>query len=145
MRTIAATFQNRHEAEEESRRLQAIGVDADRIVLKDVEDPQGFSDVDGTSVFLSAKVGPEQIGAASEILKRPHNGDGLTRLQEPVPDSPSHAVSPDVAPTPSAVRQPARAGGLSPARSGSKPGRYVLFVGSLIAIFLIGWLIGSRA
>lgn len=76
MRTIAATFDTREEAETASRRLQSIGVPAEGILLRDLSvseagetsaAPGGADEARG--IFISAKVSPEQVGAATEILK----------------------------------------------------------------------------
>ncbi len=78
MRTIPATFDTKEEAETAIRRLEAIGVAPDRIVLKEVEETGGASQPDtprqangrpASAFFLTAKVSPEQIGAATKILK----------------------------------------------------------------------------
>ena len=71
MRTIAATFSTRDEAEAASRRLEAIGLSRERIILKDVSAAgEGLGAADtGGGVFVSAKVTSEQVEAASEILK----------------------------------------------------------------------------
>jgi|GEM_PF-3783283 len=63
MRTIASTFSTREEAETASRRLQTLGIDPDRVELKFLADAGEF--------FISAKVTPDQIDAATEVLKRP--------------------------------------------------------------------------
>ncbi len=80
MRTIPATFDTKEEAETAIRRLEAIGVAPDRILLREVEETGGASEPDvnqmagrsgaSRAFFLTAKVGPEQIDAATEILKR---------------------------------------------------------------------------
>ena len=62
MRTIASTVGTREEAELATRRLQAIGVTSDRIQLKEVAEPQA-------GVFISVKVSPDQVSAATDILK----------------------------------------------------------------------------
>ncbi len=78
MRTIPATFDTKDEADTAIRRLQAIGVTPDRIVLKEMEETGGASQPDvppqsngrpARAFFVTAKVSPEQIGAATEILK----------------------------------------------------------------------------
>jgi hypothetical protein len=63
MRTIASTFSTREEAEAASRRLQTLGIDPDRLELKFLADAGEF--------FISAKVTPDQVDAATKILKRP--------------------------------------------------------------------------
>jgi hypothetical protein len=63
MRTIASTFSTREEAEMAGRRLEGLGIDPDRVELKFLADAGEF--------FISAKVTPGQIDAATEILKRP--------------------------------------------------------------------------
>jgi hypothetical protein len=62
MRTIASTFSTREEAEMAGRRLEGLGIDPDRVELKFLADAGEF--------FISAKVTPDQIDAATEILKR---------------------------------------------------------------------------
>ena len=139
MRTIASTFDNRDEAEAASRRLQEIGVAREQIVLKYVEDPNGGS------VFLSVKASPEQVGPATDILKRhresaapPASADlAATSATTPV-TAPKSAIEPsavreNVRPTPTVV----------PAKQGSSFGQTLLYLGGLVAIFFVGWLIGS--
>lgn len=144
MRTIAATFQNRAEAEEASRRLQTVGIGADRIVLRDVEESQGSPGSAGGSVFLSAKVGPEQIGAATEILKRPVPGDGPAPVQEFGESRPRKIAAQDAASTQRSAFQGGRVDAPASVTSGSKLRRSLLYVGSLVVIFFVGWLIGSK-
>jgi hypothetical protein len=138
MRTIASTFDNRDEAEAASRRLQEIGVPREQIVLKYVDDPNGGS------VFLSVKASPEQVGPATEILKR--------QRESAAPPAPSavSATSPTAPVTapksdfkPSSVRENVRPAAPAPARQSSSFGQTLLYLGALVAIFFVGWLIGS--
>ncbi len=62
MRTIASTFSTSEQAEQASRRLLDIGITPDRILMKQLPEAAG-------GIFISAKVEPEQLGAATEILK----------------------------------------------------------------------------
>ena len=72
MRTIASTFKTREEAEAAARRLQAIGVAQERISVRDLAEPGGGAgEPGGPGIFVSAKVTPEQVSAANEILKAP--------------------------------------------------------------------------
>ncbi len=98
MRTIASTFSTLEEAETASRRLQSIGVAPEAILLKDLAETGSPSDADlaeakgrageARGIFISAKVSPEQVGAATEILK------GGTREDAP-PQSPIGGDRPD--------------------------------------------------
>ena len=87
MRTIATTFDTRSQAEAASRLLQGIGVDPELIQLRDLAgaaepDAAVLSGAPGSNgapsggTFLSAKVAPEQVAAASEILKGVDTGNG---------------------------------------------------------------------
>ncbi len=90
MRTIPATFDTKEEAETAIRRLEAIGVAPHQILLREVEETGGASEPDviqmtgrsgaSRAFFLTAKVGPEQIGAATEILKRSAAGNKASPL-----------------------------------------------------------------
>jgi len=60
MRTIASNVMTKGEAMTAGRRLEAIGVPPEQIQLKEVE---------GSGVFVSAKVAPEHVDAANKILK----------------------------------------------------------------------------
>ena len=90
MRTIAMTFDTRSQAEAASRLLQGIGVDPELILLRDLARASGAGEADAAvrpeapasdgahagGTFLSAKVAPEQVAAASEILKGVGAGAG---------------------------------------------------------------------
>lgn len=68
MRTIASTVASREEAETASRRLQALGIDSARIILRDLD--EGDSQGSGRGgVLISAKVPSEHVAAATGILK----------------------------------------------------------------------------
>ena len=142
MRTIASTFDNRDEAEAASRRLQEIGVAREQIVLKYVDDPNGGS------VFLSVKANPEQVGPATEILKRQREADApvasaavtATSATAPV-TAPNSAFEPS--PARENVRENVSQAAPAPARQGSSFGQTLLYLGGLAAIFFVGWLIGS--
>jgi len=72
MRTLAATFSSRTEAEAVSRRIEAIGVSPDRIILKEVPRAEpGSATATMSGVFLSVKVTTGQVQPVSEILKAP--------------------------------------------------------------------------
>lgn len=71
MRTLAATFDSREEAEAACRRLEAIGIARDRIILKDVASAAaGAGAAPGGGVFISLKVTNEQVEPVNDILKR---------------------------------------------------------------------------
>jgi hypothetical protein len=136
MRTIASTFDNRDEAEAASRRLQEIGVAREQIVLKYVDDPNGGS------VFLSVKASPEQVGPATDILKRqrePAAPAASAAVMSTSPTAPDTASKSDF--EPSSVRENVRPA--APVRQSSSFGQTLLYLGGLVAIFFVGWLIGS--
>lgn len=81
MRTITSTFGTREEAEAASRRLQGIGVAPEGILVRDLAEPGGGGDGQASGIFVSAKVTPQQVSAANEILKRPR-----TEAAPPTPD-----------------------------------------------------------
>ncbi len=53
MRTLASTFSTRDEAEAARRRLEAIGISGDRIILKEVEEAGQPGAPASRAVFLS--------------------------------------------------------------------------------------------
>jgi hypothetical protein len=151
MRTLAATFSSTNEAEAACRRLEAIGIARDRIILKDVAAAAGPAG----GVFLSVKVTTDQVRPAGEILKdreaaeeraTPDAGIAPT-VAEPVPppSRPLPAFTPD--PAPGLARSEAR---LEPLPAGLRPaaadrarrGRYLIYYGfALLAAFIFGaWL-----
>jgi hypothetical protein len=71
MRTLASTFSTRNEADAACRRLEAIGIPRDRVVLKEVATATGPSAGSGTNggVFVSVKVTTDQAGPVGEILR----------------------------------------------------------------------------
>ncbi|MDP9415990.1 MAG: hypothetical protein M3Q08_18270 [Pseudomonadota bacterium] len=109
MRTIPATFDTKEEAETAIRRLEAIGVAPDRILLKELEDSGGASQPDPAqkalgrpaatrAFFVTAKVSPEQIGAATEILKGSRTEDKASALPpDPGAGSSASPASPPLA------------------------------------------------
>jgi hypothetical protein len=155
MRTLASTFSTRDEAEAASRRLEAIGIGRERIILKNVSG----TGADPDAVFVSVKVTTEQVQPASEILKgrgtrEETAGSGFADpAQEPVGQA---AVVSELPPSP----PPSDADlATSPPRTGAHPqpqparapiagqdrarlSRYVVFYGlALVAAFVIGaWL-----
>jgi hypothetical protein len=161
MRTLAATFDTKEEAEAACRRLEAIGIGRDRIILKDVARAAEGSPQPGPSagVFISLKVTTEQVEPVNEILKGNRTPDeapaprfqGLERealLQTPkVPE-------PAPPPLPSVTAEPASAapGHAPPAprpraaqpgpQDWPRLGRYLILYGLvLVAAFMIGaWL-----
>ncbi len=69
MRTLASTFSTRTDAEAASRRLEAIGVPRDRIILADVPKGEAAAGAPAGSVFITVKVTTDQVAAANEVLK----------------------------------------------------------------------------
>lgn len=66
MRTIAATFGTIGEAEQARRRLETIGIPAERINLREVAGAGG----DGAgATLISVKVAPDQVAAATAIIE----------------------------------------------------------------------------
>jgi hypothetical protein len=126
MRTIAATFSTRDEAEAASRRLEAIGLSRERIILKDVAAAgEGLGAADtGGGVFVSAKVTSEQVEAASEILKTRRMAEPAAVVAaSPPPEMPVQSRPEPAPPAFGAARQtpirrrPPRAGPSTSARS----------------------------
>jgi hypothetical protein len=76
MRTISATVRTREEAEAARRRLEALGIEGDRILFKEVGGSQGAE----SGIFVTVKVAPEQVEQATDILK-----GGVVR--QPLPTS----------------------------------------------------------
>ena len=74
MRTISGTVRTREEAEAARRRLEALGIEEDRILFKEVGAPD-----DG--IFVTVKASPEQVEAATQILK---GGGAQASPPEPV-------------------------------------------------------------
>ncbi|HEV2079299.1 MAG TPA: hypothetical protein VGR19_05310 [Allosphingosinicella sp.] len=97
MRTIASTVGTREEAELATRRLQAAGITPDRIQLKEVSEPEA-------GVFISVKVLPEQVNAATEILK-----GGRRSVAEPVPRHDPEVERPRASPHPAQTTTPSAA------------------------------------
>jgi hypothetical protein len=85
MRTLASTFESRDDAEAASQGLEEIGVPRDSIVMKYVAPGGGES-----GFYISAKVAPEQVDAATEILKRrtPAPEPARERVPEPRAEEP---------------------------------------------------------
>ncbi|HEX8214096.1 MAG TPA: hypothetical protein VF582_01340 [Allosphingosinicella sp.] len=69
MRTISATVSTREEAESAARRLEALGVERERILFKEVGEPEA-----GT-IFMTVKVAPGHVEAATDILKTGSEAD----------------------------------------------------------------------
>jgi hypothetical protein len=75
MRTITSTFNSRAEAELASRRLAKMGIPPDRIILREISGDAGAGGAAGgqqaavESAVLSAKVAPDQMQAATAIMK----------------------------------------------------------------------------
>jgi predicted component of type VI protein secretion system len=154
MRTLATTFSNKIEAEAAVRRLEALGLSRERIMLKDVAQA-GLSQEGGGvpgGVFVSVKVTTEQVQPVSDILKAGSSGAGSEHApsavppSEPVVEMPAAApppvppaAAPPIAPEP---RDTAAAGSAAEAAAKARQGRnMVLFGLALIAAFMIGaWL-----
>lgn len=151
MRTISSTVSTMEEAEAVSRRLQEMGVSSDNISLK----PLGGSEsAPSEAVFISAKVTPDQVNPATEIL----NGPPRTSAIDPSAESegisselPVRGVSekavwpPPVAPKPAIQRGPRAAdeSAAAPARKAS-PVRLLAIFGLIVAAgIVLGFLLGS--
>lgn len=151
MRTISSTVGTMDEAQAVSRRLQEMGVGPDNISLRalggtDAERPEG--------VFISAKVAPDQVRSATEIM------DGSARtaaiLPTPAPDTgsddaPLRGTSekavwpPPVAPKPIIQRGPPVREETAPASvRKTSPMRLLVVFGLIIAAgIILGYLLGS--
>jgi hypothetical protein len=148
MRTIAATFSTRDEAEAASRRLEAIGLSRERIILKDVAAAgEGLGETDtGGGVFVSAKVTSEQVEAASEILKTRRMAEPAAVVAaSPPPEMPVQSRPEPAPPAFGAARRDADPAPPTARRAideRSKLGRYFAYYGlALVAAFIIGaWL-----
>lgn len=156
MRTIASTVGTREEAELATRRLQAIGIAPDRVQLKEVTDPQ-------VGVFISVKVSPDQVNAATDILKggsaairsEPEPALRDTAATEAPPRAPVSDPAPGPAPpVPTASSYPARASQVgdrgtpqasrSVATSGKPLGRIIFMALALAAFgFALGAILGT--
>ncbi len=154
MRTLASTFSTRDEAEAATRRLEAIGIQRERIVMKDVA-PAGAA---AAGVFLSVKVTTEQVQPVSDILKshaapesavaappdRPVDEVASIDLREPdLPRGPAMGVA-ELAPAPGAgaVQTPTGARSVRPRDERAQLGRTLVYFGlALVAAFMLGaWL-----
>ncbi len=149
MRTIASTVGTREEAELATHRLEAAGIPADRIQLKEVSEPEA-------GVFISVKVTPEQLNAATEILK-----GSRTTAAEPAPRQNPEVESPKASPHPAqatttsaastgvrtehAVESHARGAPEIPeGKSGRSVGRLVFMALALAAFgFALGAILGA--
>lgn len=163
MRTLTSTFSTRDEAEAASRRLAAIGIARERIILKDVAPTAEASAGAGAAggVFISVKVTTEQVQPASEILKgRPSAGieappalrAGAEEASPPAPapvepELPAPPWQSEAAPAaipPHVQTQPQQPPGTKELldRDRSRLGRYVIYYClALVAAFVIGaWL-----
>jgi hypothetical protein len=150
MRTLAATFSSRIEAEAACRRLEAIGIARDRIILKDVAAAAAAGPAGG--VFLSVKVTTEQVQPAGEILKdREAVEERVVPSADIAPAGPEPVMPPR--PLPAFTADPGAAlprGDAQPLPGGSRPaagdrarrGRYLVYYGfALLAAFIFGaWL-----
>jgi len=77
MRTISGTLSTREEAETARRRLGALGIEGEQIGFQEVGEPGAG---DGAGIFVTVKVAPEQVNAATDILK-----GGGTQAARPLP------------------------------------------------------------
>jgi hypothetical protein len=152
MRTLAATYSSRNEAEAACRRLEAIGIARDRIILKDVA-PAAAGPEGG--VFLSVKVTTEQVQPAGEILKGRSAGEERAAPDPAIAAAAAEPAAPPPRPLPAFAADPAPAlarsearpqplpGGSSPAAADrARRGRYLIYYGfALLAAFIFGaWL-----
>jgi hypothetical protein len=109
MRTIASTFSTQEEAETASRRLQSAGVPSDRITLKQIAGAVGPDSAPAGGVFLSAKVAPDQVAAATEIFKGGSDSVPPTRAEEPPANAHPAPTETFGGPPPRAAARPAPA------------------------------------
>ena len=143
MRTIASTVMTPAEAEAAGRRLKAMGVAPDLIQVRSVAD--GGSD---TGVVVSAKVSPEQVGAANAILKE-RAGAAVAAPEPrraPEPAAAPAAVSPPPVQEREAVHASSQTGDARrPVRSGSRindMGWSQIFV-ILAVLAIVGMVLGA--
>lgn len=161
MRTLAATFETREEAESACRRLEAIGVSRDRIVLKDLAGTaEGSAGAPG-GVFVSLKVTNEQVEPVNDILKRqPKPAEASPPSAQPPQSTaaPHRAPEPELPPRPlsSVASEPGfgapaaghprsqpqpRSGKLTPQDRARLGRNVILFCLVLVVAFMVGaWL-----
>ncbi len=159
MRTLAATFETREEAENACRRLEAIGVSRDRIVLKDLAGTADGSAAAPGGVFVSLKVTNEQVEPVNDILKRqpkpaeapsppaqpPQSTAAPHRPPEPeLPPRPLSSVASEPgfgAPAAGQPRSQPRSGKLTPQDRARLGRNVILFCLVLVVAFMVGaWL-----
>ena len=68
MRTLAATVSTKEEAEHISGRLRALGIASEHIAVRDVGQSDAAED-GAENILITVKVTPEQVSAATDILK----------------------------------------------------------------------------
>jgi hypothetical protein len=167
MRTLAGTFGTRDEAEVASRRLQAIGIPGERIIMKDVA-PTAEAGSGAGGAFISVKVTTEQVEPVGEILKGRWTGtaasdpasfqpaariEAAPRMDTAPRRGTTEAAAPAPPPIAKAAELAARAANVAPPphsaaspaareREKARLGRnLVLFGLALVAAFMIGaWL-----
>ena len=111
MRTISATVSTSEEADAMRRRLEALGVERDRILFKEAGAPAGDA-----SIFVTVKVAPNQVEAATDILR-----GGGARSPAPLaePDSSTRQLTPAAFPPPLPARD--RGTGVPPVEPPAQP------------------------
>ncbi len=153
MRTLAATFDSRDQAEAACRRLEAIGIARERIVVKDVAGGSAGAPPGG-GVFVSLKVTNEQVHPVNGILKSqapepavnaPPQAAAVPAAQAESPPRPLSSVAAEPgfgSPAGAARPQPAtRSGKLTPQERARLGRNLILFCLLLVAAFMIGaWL-----
>ena len=150
MRTLASTFSTREEAEAAGRRLEAIGIGRERIVLKDLVGTDPTVGAPG-GAFISVKVTTDQVQPVSEILKAGRSSEDIAAAASPAaapvaadvsPPTPARPLSPD--PRPATVQPgPVQAAtAQAAAKDRARLSRYLVYYGlALVAAFVIGaWL-----
>lgn len=96
MRTISGTVGTREEAEAARRRLETLGIEGDRVLFKELDEPGRAA-----SIFVTVKVAPEQVSAATDILNDAAAG---AREPRPQPERDTAPAAPRIDPAASPAR-----------------------------------------
>jgi hypothetical protein len=114
MRTISATVNSREEADAARRRLQALGIEDDRILFTEVDEPAAGS------IFVTVKAAPEQVAAATDILngaRQPNRSEPARQAPHPSAATSAHAATP----SPNRVRVNDRSSSAPEAQPAAQP------------------------
>ena len=152
MRTLASTFSTRAEAEAAGRRLEAIGIGRERIVLKDLVGTDPTVGASG-GAFISVKVTTDQVQPVSEILKAGRSSEDIAAAPSPAaapvaaesvspPTPAARPLSPDPRPATVQPGSVQAATTQAAAQDRARLSRYLVYYGlALVAAFVIGaWL-----